>query len=197
MAEFDFVATLDETWKILEIILKKEKVSFIPDIWFDLPKPIYFREINSTFKELSLKIGMIYIWGEEFSKHPLEFVFYDGDDELYKNKYRIVGSIGGPYLAFELPGEREYGNSISLFPGGISYDSWYYIKGTNQYIKPTDELKNAYKRICGYIKKQSKRYKFNHWIYVGRETLKLIHEGKARLVDAWYGDGSFAGFRNE
>jgi hypothetical protein len=163
----------------------------LPDLHYLDPNPRIYKQPERGLFEALTKKKRLYVLGP-YSSRP---VFME---ELNRGRddgcYYISETKGGPLLSLLVSGCRVVEGVVELAPGSFSYRSEYWDDATIRPIKPSDELKQHYKRILGEIKRHLVRKKITENVWIGARALELLNQGKAIILSKgkwWDGKGNF------
>jgi hypothetical protein len=181
MSQFDYFGTWEDSWEILDIILNNEDVELIPDMWYETSIPLKFKQVDENLKNILRKKRRLFILGKYFSIYPP--CLKKKEDGPMIGKYNLYANYGGPSLDLSLPVCFEKDNIINFGSGILSYPKEFLNPHTGIWENSTQNLKDAYKRICSLLKKHLIRHKINSNIWIGNNALTLLKAGKAQIYD--------------
>jgi hypothetical protein len=179
MAEFDFLATWEDSWRILAAILAVREYSLVPDLHYDKPEPLFVTTLDDPVKEMLQERRNGFIWSAKFSVFPPTMKRTEGGEAA--GGYYVSLSEGGPYLRLVLPVCYEEGRIMNLGPGSLYYPKWTINPRTNAIVKPSPELRMGFKAVKAIIKKHLVRLKERPDIWGGQEASRLLDEHRARI----------------
>ena len=179
MAQFNFLGTWNDSWGILAAILAHSEYSFVPDLYYDSPEPLFLTKIDYGLKEMLLDRRNGYIWSTKFSVDTLGML--STKEGQNAGKYSVGSTEGGPVLRLVLPPCYEQGGVINLGPGMLSCPRWTIKPGTYDAKKPSAELRAGFKEVKAILKRQLVRLKVRPDIWSGQEASRLVEEGRAKI----------------
>ena len=181
MAQFDFYGSWEDSWQVVESILLNKKIKVLPDMWYVEPVPKYFTKLNEELKQLLLKKRRLFLAHNEVSIYqPL---FKQCKTGVMTGKYSIFSDWGGPFLDLTLPGFFDIEGVIQLGPGTLTYPKFVQHPKTLQIEQTGPEIKEAYKEICGVIKKVMIRQKRNSKNFlIGADGLNVMKTKDVYIV---------------
>src|SRR5262249_6524940 len=127
-----------------------------------------------------------------FSKAPLRLWKLDGGK--YAGTYCIEQRHGGPALAISMPICKKLDGVIwHLRRGELYYQKHYFDDASQQWLRPSDELKAWHAALVKRIKPALKRTRIDKELWIGKHALSLLQRGEA-LIQVYYGEWlDFAG----
>lgn len=177
MAQFDFLGSWDDSWKLVDSLLNRPGTTLYLDYWYKEPVRLCIKQLAMREKELLRKHKGVFICGEDFSLLPPQFSKVGNGEVLY----RLRENEGGPCLDLGLPACYERDGIINLAHGMFSYSHTYLNPESQQWEPASPQVIAAYKEIQGLFKQHLVRHKFHKYIWTGRHALQLIQSGKARI----------------
>lgn len=182
MAQFDFFGTWEDSWRLLQEIIKFNDVTFVPDLIYDSPEPIFINTINEEAKEYIKIKRHLYIWGKLFSKYPPLLLRRESGPK--EGTYYVQVDYSGPSLELILPACFEENGLINLNTGMVTYSKEYLNPESGNWENPSKELKDVYKNICTLLKKSILiRYDLKtSYQWIGKNAVKLLQENKAQII---------------
>ena len=178
--EFSFLGTWNDSWEILDAILHGGGLSFIPDLKYDDPQPLYVTALTNEERAMIKDRRHLFIWGEAFSLFPPVLRRIDEGKNI--GKYSVSSDEGGPILELTLPGCYEEESLLNLGPGTLACPRKTFDPATNIGLNPSAELRAGFREVRNRMKRSLVRYKPCPEIWIGQEAIELLGQGKARII---------------
>src|SRR5258708_7404225 len=119
MPQFDYLGSWDDSWMILDAILKKNGIHVIPDLWYEEPTATSFSTLNNELETVVQKKRRVYLWSEDFARVP-PFLQRQNEGTM-AGKYSIRPDIFGPVISLTLPACQDTEGLLNLRFGILSY----------------------------------------------------------------------------
>jgi hypothetical protein len=181
MAEFDFLGSWDDSWRIMASILQIDHIQVIPDLKFERPEPIFITALDDKAKELLLDRRNVFLWSRKFSRFPPAMVRIEGGVNAGKHFLDLSGA--GPGLRLVLPACYEKDGLWKLAVGSLYYQKETFNPEAHLWEKPTPELIAGYKEVKGVLRPHlAARHEFALHVPIGHDALRLLRERKAVIA---------------
>ena len=181
MAQFDFLGSWDDSWRIMASILGIDHIRVIPNLKFDRAEPTFISILDEGAKALLLQWRFVCLFSTKFSRFPPEMHRIEGG--VNSGKYSVDLAAGGPGLGLSLPACYEKDGRWNLACGMLYYARNTLNRETGLWEKPTPELVAGYKEVKGVIRRHLVgRHDFAKGVPIGRDAIRLLQEGKARVA---------------
>lgn len=179
MSEFSFLGTWNDSRAILNSILDGGEFCLIPDLKYDGPTPLYFKDLDDRVETILKDRRHLFIWGHSFSLFPpvLERI----EEGPNAGRYSIRLCKGGPGLELTLPACYEDGGTLNLAPGTLSCPTKWLNPKENAWRKSSAEIAAAFKIIVARMKPQVFHHASYPKIWIGQDALHFIETKKARI----------------
>lgn len=188
MAQFDFLGSWDDTWKIMASILQIDRIQVIPDLKFDRPAPTFITVLDAPSIDQIMERRNVFLWSTKFSRFPPAMVRIEGG--VNAGKYYLDLSGAGPGLRLVLPACYEKDDLWNLGAGSLYYQRETLNPETQLWEKPTPELIAGYKEVKGVLRPHLvARHEFALRVPIGHDALRLLREKKAR-IPGWENEDS-------
>ena len=144
MAQFDFLGSWDDSWRIMASILGINHIRVIPNLKFDRAEPTFISILDEGAKALLLQWRFVCLFSTKFSRFPPEMHRIEGG--VNSGKYSVDLAAGGPGLGLSLPACYEKDGRWNLACGMLYYARNTLNRETGLWEKPTPELVAGYKK---------------------------------------------------
>jgi hypothetical protein len=184
--EFEYVATLQDELAIMRDVLQDEDITFYLWDWYPMRKPYSFQRISDQV-EMAIRrkngIVMFYLWGPAYSRQRVVLNPVDKAEGSNEPDVFPIDANVGPLIVWTTSsGTVPLDGVDTVAFGSIYYHPYYYHPDTDTFPKPTQELKDAYKRIVRIAKKHLKKIKhLGEPIYIGYDALARLNAGTLRI----------------
>ena len=180
MRQFDFLATWDDSWRIVEALLEMKGVSLIPDFNYSEPEPQTVSELSQEVRDKLQQRAQLFIWSDSFSLHPPVLKRIEGRTSGVW--YSVTAQEGGPCLSLMLPACYHDGGHLNLASGTLSCQKLYLNPNSGNWEPPTIELVNGFKQIVRLLKNSFlQRHQLHVAFWAGKNAIHEIVENDARV----------------
>lgn len=179
VAQFGFFGTWDDSWNLLSLLERRGDVSFILDVWRSSPEIQVFSIVSHRFRGMLRDHPRLFVLPRIYLDAPGRATLQNSGE---KSGQYFMRETGGPFLSLTLPACYEESDCICLNTGRLSYPVKYFDYCTDDGLPAPDALKLTYRDIVKSFKKALLKHKVNSTVWIGHHALKLLKEGRARIV---------------
>src|SRR5262249_17096212 len=155
MADFYFYGSHEDSLAVLRALLEKGDIVATANTNYPTRRLKSFRRLSPALLEALAINSMLFLTGP-FSKAPLRLWKLDGGK--YAGTYCIEQRHGGPALAISMPICKKLDGVIwHLRRGELYYQKHYFDDASQQWLRPSDELKAWHAALVKRIKPALKR----------------------------------------
>jgi hypothetical protein len=180
MPEFHFYGSTLDRKTILEGLFG---LGFraIPNRNFPDETLVEFRSVSEELVQATAVNKLLYVSGPFTTRPPALTKIESG---AYKGTYVIEATLknGGPLLALSLPSCVTEGGRIRLGPGSLFHPREFWDDGITQPVPPSEELREAYRRVKKVIMENTRARRVMVAIRIGQDALRLFDEGAADIL---------------
>jgi hypothetical protein len=183
MAQFEYLGTWVDSFEILKILINNNSLTLIGNLWYeknDTSGLYVITENNDESRNYIKKYRNLFIWDKSITKFPPMLVKQNSGPKA--GWHRLSYQRGGPMLDLTFPGCSQSDDSINLSIGILACPPYYENPETKEMEKTPNDVKVLFKLLCKDIKRQLVRYKHNIYIWTGKDAVRLLGEGKARIT---------------
>lgn len=176
MADFKHYATLDEGIEIIRDVMRTHSLRLIPNhSVFEVPTATTYDQLTST-AEAELRQAHSALLEGDFTVTPVRFLKRNDAEQTY-----YIDVMSGPRLHWVMPRESSGATRI-LAPGSLILLNSYLMPSTDEWLKPSEALKRAYKDVITTFKKHMSRVSIRKGdaVWVGKQTELLLDNGSVR-----------------
>lgn len=183
MQQFDFCATWNDDWVLLEQLVEEVAPLFIPDKWFADREVELYSCVNDTLKSELVDRRRMFLLPEGTALNVTRGLVQQHTGPR-KGWHRVQHTLLADSLALTLPACYSQDSVISIGSGSVFLANEYFNFVTQQWESPSETLRNFFARVCAILQSQltlvqSPRKR----IWVGAEAVDLVSKGKAKIVD--------------
>ena len=149
MTAFEYFSTFDESIDILRALTDEGMRLILEPELADTPHATTYAFIDEAVTR-SLERAPVFFLAGPFTRYDIAFTQLT--EGTAKGKYFIDVLAGGPILQCLVARVREDDGAPCLLPGDFSYQPLYRNLETNEWEKPTAELKAAFRKITALVK---------------------------------------------
>jgi hypothetical protein len=174
---FYYFATFNESIAALRDLCDQGGFRVIPGRTFDKPVAPEYEQVTDELVHL-LREGPGFYLSGSFAKLPVHIKRLDQGPA--EGRYMVDALTEGPVLQGLIARDNLVDGVPTLLLGNLTHQKQYRAPGTGEWAPASAELKAAYKRAVSIIKKHLVKHESANYP-IGREALRLVEDGKARL----------------
>ncbi|HLN28311.1 MAG TPA: hypothetical protein VK395_11250 [Gemmataceae bacterium] len=180
MNQFSFAGTWEDSWDILQEILRAGDVTLIPDMNYDRPTPLCFTALDDAVKKILRDRRNLYLWGRAYSLFPphLERI----EEGQAAGKYYVSLSRQGPGLELTLPPCYQEGGILHVGPGTLSGTPHTFNPETGIWEAPSAALRAGFSSIKARMKRHLVKFNKPPQIWIGKDALMRVKKKDARIT---------------
>jgi hypothetical protein len=180
MRQFDFLGTWDDSWLMIEALLRLDGYHLIYDLNYAAPHYQILTELNEESKQLLQQRGRLYIMANTFSESPPVFSRIQNADGA--TWYSISIQEGGPFLSLTLPACYDESGRTNLANGSLSFQKQTLDPTSGKWIPPSDILTHEFKKIVRMLKSRFLvRHRIHTSVWIGANALDEVLIRGARI----------------
>jgi len=172
MAEFNYLGTWNDSFRILEDLLRYPGIRAYVDQPYANEHPPSFTVLTDEIKEQLRRWDRVFLFGDYSTYPPL---LHPRENGPQAGMFFLSPIRGGPHLGFDLAKEQMLDGKLTLFPGGLQSQPWYMVE-PDHFEDATPELRTAYFDLQKVMKRHLTRYKESAWM--GKEALRRFESGE-------------------
>jgi hypothetical protein len=157
MSMIEYFATFDESIEILRALTAVGLQLIVQPEFADTPNARTFTSVGDTVTRILERAPVFFLAGP-FTRQDVVFTQLSGGTA--NGKFAINWLAGGPILKCLVARVGEVDDAPCLLPGYISYQDAYRSLETNEWEKPTAELKAAFRKITSLVKTRCPTFEY-------------------------------------
>ncbi|MEO8845444.1 MAG: hypothetical protein ABI591_34140 [Kofleriaceae bacterium] len=173
MSQIEYFATFDESIEILRALTAEGLQIIVEPELADTPHATSFTSVDDIVKGI-LALAPGFFLAGPFSRDDIAYSQLTGGTA--KGKFAIDPLAGGPLLQCLAARVREVDGAPCLLPGYFSYQDAYLNLRSNEWEKPTAELKGAFRKITSLVKSRCPafEYKVGSTVFIAPKARAML-----------------------
>ncbi|MEO8845443.1 MAG: hypothetical protein ABI591_34135 [Kofleriaceae bacterium] len=157
MSQIEYFATFDESIEILRALTVEGLQVIVQPEFADTPHATTFTSVDDTVTRILERAPGFFLAGP-FTRQEVAFMQLSGGTA--NGKFAINWLAGGPILQCLAARVGEVDGVPCLLPGDFSYQDAYRNLNTNEWEKPTADLKGAFRKITSLVKARCPAFEY-------------------------------------
>jgi hypothetical protein len=189
MRLFEYFAKFEESMSIVGDLCAQGFTIIVEPHLLDEPKAQSFDHVTPELTAILERAPSFYLSGT-FTVFPVQFERLK--EGAAAGKYTIDQLTLGPIMQGMVSRINVVNGARRLLPGDISYQDRYRHPDAGEWVKPSSELKAAFRQAVATIKKRCIRHEYvtGETMFIARDALELLSRGEVELKSPFVGKRS-------
>jgi len=182
MAQFDYYATWNDDWGLLECLLHVTHAVLVPNKWYEQDQVDVYEHLTDELKSILHRRGQLMVF-PPFARIDAKAGLYKHTDGPFPGWYTVRPDSFGENLQWSLSGEFIMDGTTSLSNGILSCMSEYWNHENDAWQKPSHELVQFYRHVRALFRKQMTKVDVDGvGLWMGSEAKSLYQSGQAQVM---------------
>jgi hypothetical protein len=151
-------------------------IRVVVDRPYDAPVPEFFDFLNENVLATVRRYPKVYLFGTFLKFGP---IFWKQTTGANTDKYVVASNDGGPSLVLSLARETSTGD---VGWGVLSYAREYRNPHTEEWERPSEDLKRAFDEVQKIMRRHLKRHKLKNSFWIGVDALQRFEAGELKIT---------------
>lgn len=179
MSQFDYFATWEDSWLLLERIFASGDITALLDDNYESPTPTHLQCLDSTVREFIKRKRSLFLLSPKFSQTPLRMSRIGQGDQV--GRFFVDPIVGGPHLHLTIPACYDDRSMLNLSAGILSYPKRWLNTLTNEWERSTHSLAEGFAEVVKTMKTVLTKKAFEKPVWIGPDAASRVEKGSAVL----------------